>query len=827
MEPDAGTAPPAADAPGPRPLLLPALGFAAGICLAGPLGLGPTAWLGATAGCLVAALCLRRGGRSRRLLLAGAALCLGGQAMSAAQADLPATHLQLLPEATLEAPLRLEGWVAVPPDPFPAERRDAGEAERTRFVAEVERIEVGGRWQEATGRARLTLLGEAGPLGYGQSLRGSFRLRRPRAFGNPGAFDYPAYLAAQGISLEGWSREPLEPGESRRGGRLLGAIHALRALLLERLEAVLPSDRGALLRAVVLGDRSGLTTAMQEAFLGSGTYHILAISGLNVSLLAGTLFGGLRLLRASPRLAAAGSLLLVTLYAALAGGSPSVVRAAVMADVYLLAILLDRRGELLNSLALSALLLLWWNPRWLFEVGFQLTYLATLGIVLTVPAVSARFVGAPRPLRHLLESVAITLAATAMTAPVLATAFNRLAPVGLIANLPVVPLAGLVTALGLGTGASLLVVPEGLPWLTRAAGEAAGALLRTAGWFAEWPGAAVRVYTPTPGMVLCYYGALAALLLATRRRGRFPASRRARWAAGALAAALAAAGAGQALVKLSAERGRETVRLTLLDVGQAEAMLLRLPGGRHLMVDAGGSGGFDTGRQVLAPYLLREWIGHLEALAVSHAAADHVRGLPGLLEAVTVEAVWVPPLAESGITGIWLEEFLRHRRIPLRILTSDEPARLHGPARLEVLHPPPVPRLERVPGCRSRGEANEAGLVLRVSLGERALLLTGDIGCRGEAALLAGERSIRADVLKVAHHGSRFSSGEAFLRAVGPRVAVVSAGYRNQFRHPHPEVVDRLAAQGIALWRTDLHGAVEVELTPEGPAARGWRVTGP
>ena len=482
------------------PLLLWTLAVLVTLLLAGGLW-----WLGA-----------------RRLLLPVMTLsfaCLGGQAMGQALFGQPANHVSRLPEAYLTSPVPLEGWVVAPPDPHPADLRDVADPERTRFIVELTRLRLGQTWVAAAGQARLTVLGEPPDVAYGDEVRGTFRLRRPRSFDNPGAFDYPAYLATQGVFLEGWTREPVETVTASRGSTILAFIFRLRALLLRRLDAAMPPPEAALLKATVLGDRSGLSPEMNQAFLNSGTYHILAISGLNVSILAGALFGLFRLLRASPRLAASASALLVTLYAALAGGSASVIRAAVMADTYLLAVILDRRADLLNTLALSALALLWWNPRFLFDVGFQLTYLATLGIVLVLPRCESVLARVPRPIRWTLESIVITLAATAMTLPVLASTFNRMAPVGILANVPIVPLSGLITGLGTAASAILLVTPTGLPWVNQINGWLVDLLLWMAQWFAAWPGSAVRVYTPTPGMLLAYYGIVTAWVV-----GRPPVS---------------------------------------------------------------------------------------------------------------------------------------------------------------------------------------------------------------------------------------------------------------------------------------------------------------
>jgi competence protein ComEC len=669
------------------------------------------------------------------------------------------------------------------------------------------------------------VLGEPLEVAYGDEVRGTFRLRQPRRFDNPGGFDYPAYLATQGIFLEGWARESVETVSASRGSPVFALIFRLRALLLRRLDAAMPPRQAGLLKAVVLGDRSGLSPEMNQAFLDSGTYHILAISGLNVSILAGTLFGLFRLLRVSSRLAAFTSAVLVTLYAALAGGSASVMRAALMADTYLLAVILDRRGDLLNTLALSALGLLWWNPRFLFDVGFQLTYLATLGIVLVLPRCQTLLGSLPRLLRWPAESVAITLAATAMTLPILASAFNRVAPVGVLANLPIVPLSGLITALGTAASALLLVAPTGFPWLNAANGWLVDLLFGMARWFAAWPWGSLRVYTPTPGMLVAYYAIGATCLLAVPapsagegRRGRR------RWA-GWLAVACGLLLLIQVGLRVHPPERTPTVRITLLDVGEGEAIFLAFPGKRRMLVDAGSAWGdrFDTGALVVRPFLLHEWVAALDVLVLTHSQADHAGGASAILQSFQVGEVWTGEALRPSVSFLWLQEYLRHRRIPHRILSAGSPPVRWGEATIEALHPRSrglhLRESEQLRGSRS----NEESLVLKVGIGDQAALLTGDIEREGEAALLQDRAAIRAQVLKVPHHGSRTSSTPAFVAAVRPEVALLSVGYRNRFRHPHPEVVDRYRAMGVRLLRSDLNGAVSVEMTPTGVRAWGRR----
>jgi competence protein ComEC len=841
--------------PASRPLVPLAAAFALGIASQHALALRPVAWLLAVA-CLLFLGVVAWWVGARHLvppILILAFACLGGQAMAADLFARPAHHLSQVPEAYLASPVLVEAWVVGPPDPRPAETRDTGDPERTRFVVEVTRLRLGETFVAASGRARLTVLGEPPSVGYGDEVRGAFRLRRPRRFDNPGAFDYPAYLATQGIFLEGWTRDPVEVVPAAQGSAVLGAIFQMRRLLLQRLGAAMPAPEAGLLKAMVLGDRSGLSREMNQAFLDSGTYHILAISGLNVSLLAGTLFGLLRLLRVSPRIAAVAAALLVTLYAGLAGGGASVVRAAVMANAYLLAVVLDRRGDLLNSLALSALALLWWNPRFLLDVGFQLTYLATLGIILILARGETRLAPLPWWLRWPLASAVITVAATAMTLPVLASAFNRVALVGILANLPIVPLSGLITALGTAASALLLVTPTGFPWLHQVNGWLVDLLFATARWFAAWPVSTVRIYTPTAGMLVTYYAMGAAWLLGTTPASANgpPLARRvhtalpwvkdsfgepglvqtgvagahhrrwARWLAVACGLLLV----GQVLLRLHLPEGTPRVRMTLLDVGQGEAIFLELPGRRRMLVDAGGVPGdrFDIGARVVTPFLLHAWIGHLDVLALTHAQADHIGGAPSILRSFSVGEVWSGDVPVQSVTFLWIQEYLRHRRIPHRIVSAGFPVVQWHEAAIEVLHPRSRPARAPLRGVGRPSRPNDASLVLKVSLGDRAALLTGDIERGGEAALLRARQPIRAQVLKVPHHGSRTSSALPFLDAVKPEVALVSVGYRNRFHHPHPEVVARYRALGARLLRTDLNGAISVELTPGGIRAWGRR----
>jgi competence protein ComEC len=243
-----------------------------------------------------------------------------------------------------------------------------------------------------------------------------------------------------------------------------------------------------------------------------------------------------------------------------------------------------------------------------------------------------------------------------------------------------------------------------------------------------------------------------------------------------------------------------------------------------MLVDAGGTqgGGFDIGQHVIVPFLWHEWVRHLDVLALTHPQSDHIGGAPTILRMVSVGEVWTGAGPALSPTDLWIQEYLRRRRIPHRVVVAgDAPFRM-GDAVIEVLHPD-AGSMAATGGAGRAPRPNDRSLVLRVRLEDQAVLLTGDLERDGEAALLHSGVALGAQVIKVPHHGSRQSSTEAFLRAVGAQTAVLSVGHRNPFRHPHPEILARYQALGIRLWRTDRNGAVGVEMRPGNTRVWGRR----
>jgi competence protein ComEC len=558
--------------------------------------------------------------------------------------------------------------------------------------------------------------------------------------------------------------------------------------------------------ALLLAERDDLGPALHRRFVAAGLAHLLAISGMHVGLLAGgTAVLLTPLLGARRRLPVTLGLLLG--YVMLIGAPPAACRALVMFGGYVWGRRRGwpvREGELLGGALLIALLR---EPGDLFEPGLQLSFAGFAGVVAglrvgrTVPLGSGR-------IRSGVRAVAASFGALIFTTPLTAFHFGQVTPVSLLSHFA----GGPLVAVGLGSLAATLALPA--PLAAPAADVATGALRglhAVAAAFARLPGGHRVVAAPS-------LAGWAAWLLCLEALRRVVSSGRGRAAVPPLALALAAVGT----IPVVASVTRGPALLCTLSVGQGDAAVLRTGGGRWLVFDGGPAwGDWNAGRSIVHPFMRRLGARRVELAVLSHPDLDHLGGLAGLLPEIEVER-----LLDSGdpVPSEGYARFLANvdaARVAWLPAAAGDRVRIGGAA-LTVLGP--------VTGGAGRpgreGGANATSLAFRLTVGERFHYLnTGDATTAEESDLLAAwpAESLRADVLKVGHHGSRTSSGAAFLRAVDPAIAVISAGAGNRYGHPHAEVLARLAALGSArIWRTDRQGTMCVEIAADGL----WRVRG-
>jgi competence protein ComEC len=703
-------------------------------------------------------------------------------------------------------------------------------------------------------RARVSLIlrdGDRPPdVRYGQLVELEARVRPIRNFRNPGEFDYEALSARSGIywtaAATGAGALTLKPG--RCGSRFFAVVFALRSAALARIERLYAGDpyATAMLEATLIGESSRMERLWTDHFRRTGTYHMLVIDGLHITVLAAFLLFLLRFcyLPEIPALAVTASL--AWLYALVSGWNAPSIRAAGGFTLYVLARYFYRRGRVLNLLAAVAIVYLAFDPGQLFEAGFQMSFLSVAAIgLLAVPVLNwtSKLYGralagitergrAPRlpplsaqfrlELRLLAETTAgylripgawceralailarvvfyawdlavISAAIQIGLALPMAIYFHRISLTGISANILVVPLLALVVPLGFLAVFTMWRLPAAM----------AEALLRTGERIAAWHThlePSWRVLAPPLWLGLAFTAALLLLALAMRR---------------SLSRSLLALAAVLALFTLifwhpfapSLHRGQ--LEVTAIDVGQGDSLLVAFPDSKVLLIDGGGVLSFgrrstsrlDIGEDVVSPYLWSRSIRKIDVVALTHAHGDHAGGLPAVIENFHPAELWTgampPSPAWSAVRSRACAEGARIVRLSSGFSFD------FGGARIEVISPP----ADYTPGD---SPSNDDSLALRITYGRRSFLLTGDMEKPMERQALAAGEPLRADVLKVGHHGSNTSSIDPFLDAVAPEFAVISDGFANSFGHPNPKVLERLKAHRAGVLRTDRDGLVTV-----------------
>jgi len=560
--------------------------------------------------------------------------------------------------------------------------------------------------------------------------------------------------------------------------------------------AVLPREPAGLLPALVVGDTAGMVPAVRDEFRAAGLTHLTAVSGTNVAIVCGAVLGLARLAGAGPRAAAVAAAIALVGFVVLARPSPSVLRAAVMGGITLLALVLGRGRSALPALSAAVVGLLVIDPALGADPGFALSVLATGALVLVAPgwAAGLRAHGVPVGLA---EALAVPSAAHLVTAPVVAGLSGEVSLVAVPANLLAVPAVAPATVLGV-LAAVLAPLHPGLAELVvRLAGPAVGWLVAVGRHAAAVPDGVLRWPGGAGGGLLLAVGTLAVVLCLRGHRFRV----------------LAAATALGALLVLVPTRyvtpGWPAAGWTVVacDVGQGDAVVLATgQPGRAVLVDAGPDPG------PVGACLDRLGVRQLAVVVLSHLHADHVGGLDGALRGRSVGAVALGP----GRSPSWAFDEVRRTaaaaQAPLVALQAGR--RLVWPGLvLDVLGPLQVPPPTTDRDAEVDGSTvNNALVVLRATTPAGRVLLTGDVELEAQAELLTSGVDLRAEVLKVPHHGSRYTA-EEFLAAVRPRVALVSVGAGNSYGHPSGEVLGALRSTGTRVLRTDLGGDLAVTAT--------------
>jgi len=639
----------------------------------------------------------------------------------------------------------------------------------------------------------------------GDRISGELKLSLPSRARNPHAFDYARFLRWQGVSVAADSRFAalLVNPDNRNGMRWFQEWQSAAADHLERVFA--DSTTAGYMKSLLLGMPEGVDPELETMYADLGLIHVLAVSGLHVTLVSAG-FVHLAQWAGIPRQTAAGiAVLLIALYVLLVGASASAVRAGIMGAVALCSQLVRARIPLRDIWAFSLLLMLLYNPYHLWQTGFQLSFAVTLGLILYVPIMQYM----PHPRWNWAKSlIGVTFSAQVTSFPFLVYWFHQFSPLSWLVNLVAVPILSLVVlpagylAVLLGwIHPSLSMLPAALAgWVLRAVHFPLPLLQSNLVPFSHWPHphwlwllAFALLFAAVPYLwsrgyqrprdTALFLGLFVFLLIL----GRQPFS------------------------------GAHEVRITFLDVGQGDSIVVEVGKKAVYLIDGGGTplhpaaelwrvrrDPFEVGKDILLPYLRARGIERIDRLVMTHGDFDHIGGLAGLLPRFSFGAVLVNGKEPKETEAKLITQF-RNRNIPVGTAARGRNWCDRDQVCWTWLHPGDTVEKD-----------NDASIVLRLSAYGHTVLFTGDLEQAGERQLLDSGLLDAVDVLKVGHHGSSTSSSDAFLAAIDPKAAVISAGKQNRYGHPSTEVIKRLADRGITIFRTDLQGAITLVIRPEG-----------
>ncbi len=660
---------------------------------------------------------------------------------------------------------------------------------------------------------------------YGDVLLVTGQLETPGQFGD---FDYESYLARQGVHSVIYYPQ-IELLDRGQGVKPLQWIYSMRARLSATLGRALPEPQGSLAQAIFLGLRGDIPDPLYKAFSRTGTAHLLAISGLHMSIVLAIflsfgimVFGRRRGIYVWIPLAA------IWLYALLAGMGPPVIRAAIMGSLFLVAEYLGRQRSAIIALAFAAAVMVGIQPYLLWSLSFQLSFLAMAGLVLLFPYFQAwgrKMVLAAANDREILahtgamitDVFAASLAAVLAVWPLIAYNFGIVSLVALPAtflSLPALPFIIVTAALVASAGLVSLFVAQVLGWL---AWLFLSYLISVVRAFDSLPYSSVEVTNISTWHILGYYAILAAVIAFLRYRNRLVdfSSRftsrmkklgedipnpRSGFSSKWLILPLLVVAILVWSVALTTPDGK--LHVSFLDVGQGDAMLIQTPDGQDILID----GGPDPQKINLAlGEKLPFWDRTIDLVVCTQPHADHVTGLVAVLQRYTVKQVLEPRVPSNSSAYRELLTLVEDTGIEHNIARAGQEIALGNEIKIEILNPP-----ERLLEGTSHDVDNN-GVVLRLSWGQISFLFAADIRKEAEYELIIQRANLKSTVLKVPHHGSMTSTTSHFLAAVEPAMAVISAGADNPFGHPHADVVQRLidAVGEDNVYRTDQHGTIE------------------
>lgn len=664
-------------------------------------------------------------------------------------------------------------------------------------------------YKKASGKIRITTLNQNNDNNgtkannvnykYGDLIEASGKLKIPNGKRNPGGMDSKAYLMQKGITCTMFSKKIRKLGIYKQNP-FVKVAYNLRDKVICFYKDNLPDNLSSLLAGIVFGLKGGIPREVLRSFEESGALHFLAVSGTHVVIILGAIY---YLLLNSYYLKNCSFIITSIfglMYCFMAGLSPSVIRATIMFTIFMLGSYVGRRSDSINSLSLAATIILLLNPLNLFSISFQLSFAATLGIVLFFRyfrAALSEYSSLPAFLR---DSVSVVISAQLLVWPFSAYYFNKVSLAGFISNSVIALLITPVLITGCFGGILSVCVPFVGKIVIKITGLMLFALEKITAFFSNIPFATVLIPSISIPFIVLYFAFLALSFdLLPLNNMSFKQKKTVLYFLILL----------MVITLLPLDTGFE---VTFVDVGQGDCAFIRTDKGKTILIDGGGSppyytGSFDVGEDILKPFLNAKGINKIDYVMFSHFDDDHAKGLIPILGDMKVGCViYGNPEQKSAVYKEVIDVIKANKIKAVRLARGDK--FYVDNVFFEVYNPEKAEDTLRTP--------NDDSLVLRMIYNGISFLFTGDLGTDGEQSLLSQKDNINAHVLKVGHHGSGGSTSKDFLSAVKPVYGVISVGSENNYGHPSPRVINLLQESNVNILRTDRHGAITFKINKKG-----------
>lgn len=637
-------------------------------------------------------------------------------------------------------------------------------------------------------------------LEYGDKLQISGEYQEPNKARNYKGFDYKNYLKINKIygiiRVDLYTNIIIKHQKNLSNFKLL--IHKIREKLKQNIQELLTKETYALGIGILIGDNSRINEKIVEDFKNSNLSHMLAVSGAHINYVVLTVSILFTKKRAGIKAQRVVTIMMMLFFMELTQMTSSVVRAGISCIIYMLASLLYRKADVINAMAISTLLILLNNPFKLFDIGFQLSYAGTLGIILFCKLINIPIKN--KLLKYLKDSIIISISANIFIIPIMMYQFNTISLTFILSNLLAGPLLGISIIL------EIIVLLISFMSINIAAIPAKVLnillilIINIANWFSNIEISKIYVITPQIISIVAYYLICAAIILKQKNRKIIVIIM-------------------LTVLIINLFPTPKKLRINFIDVGQGDSTLIRTETNKVILIDSGGStasSSFDVGNKVLLPYLLDRRIKKIDFIIVSHFDADHCQAFETVIDNINVRKVVV--CKQSMITQEYLNIINKCKKKNIKIIVVERGDKLKIDKRteFEILHP----------GERflddGKGGLNANAIVCKMNYkldnGKVfSILFTGDIEVEAEKELeqVYGKK-LKADILKIAHHGSKTSSREEFIKLVAPKIALIGVGENNKFGHPADITLERLEKEKVKVYRTDQMGEVSITINKNG-----------